>query len=469
MKKGKNPKLLFIRACLVIMLIPSLGMLVAPTMTTTENKAMMTMPQLKTEEGWQTDYLSALGDYFQEHFALRQELISVNAAIWGGIFQTSTTSEVLLGTDGWMYYSGDLPDYQCQNVLSDRGIFNAVHNLKLIQGYAKGHDSTLIVTIAPNKTSIYDAHMPYYYKKTEGENNLSKLSKAMEEAGINYVDLYAPLKAVDEVVYLERDSHWNNQGAAIASSTLMDAAGITHEDYTQMPYEVRKDHLGDLTKLLYPKNSELEENVYYQKEWQYRCRDDVTDYMEDWIETKSTAKGATGTLLMYRDSFGESMLPFMAEGFEKGYFSRLVPYNLNNISKYKPDTVIIERVERRIPAFAEEAPVMAAPSSKLRASEESGEETQQASLNASDDDIYILLKGTVDQSILADDTEIYVQITDAFGETKTFVPFYITDDNGDNNFELRVPKAAMAEGTYTAQVLILKDGKGISVGVFTIE
>ena len=64
---------------------------------------------------------------------------------------------------------------------------------------------------------------------------------------------------------------------------------------------------------------------------------------------------------MYRDSFGESILPFFADEYQKAYFSRLVPYNMENLLQYRPDTVVVERVERQIAAFATEIPIMEGP------------------------------------------------------------------------------------------------------------
>ncbi len=469
MKIRKLFKICYILFCEIIMSIPSLGMLIAPTISTTENKTMMVLPELISYEGgWNIAYLSELGDYFQEHFALRQEMITINAGLYGNVFHTSVTGEVLLGTDGWMYYSGDLPDFQCRDMLSDRGIFNAVHNLKLIQRYVESQGTEFLVTIAPNKSSLYDKNMPYYYKKAEEENNLSRMTAAMKKAGINYVDLYAMFSGIDEVLYFERDSHWHNKGAALAACALMDEAKKDHPDYINMLYKIRKDHLGDLTDLLYPLNSELENNIYYQREWQYHCKDGITDYMTDWIETYSDSDGADGVILMYRDSFGESMLPFLAEAYTKGYFSRLVPYDLSSIGIYHPDTVIIERVERRISAFANDPPIMCAPEVEDEMSEsvQRNEKINRSALTAVDDDIFILFEGSIDQDLMETDTEIIIKITNEEGKTKYYAPFYVTKENEDNYFSMRIDKDVMTEGNYTAQILVLKDGLTINAGVF---
>lgn len=47
----KKYSILFIVVCLVLCMIPSVGMLFFPTTQTSENKAMAAAPQLLTEEG----------------------------------------------------------------------------------------------------------------------------------------------------------------------------------------------------------------------------------------------------------------------------------------------------------------------------------------------------------------------------------------------------------------------------------
>ena len=51
----------------------------------------------------------------------------------GKIFQVSTASGVIQGTDGWLYYKDSLDDYLGINQLSDRGLFNVAHTLSMMQ------------------------------------------------------------------------------------------------------------------------------------------------------------------------------------------------------------------------------------------------------------------------------------------------------------------------------------------------
>lgn len=463
----KKAYILFAVLCLVILIIPFAGMVVAPTNDTTENKTLMAFPELKNDEGFNYNFLSDMGDYFQEHFAFRQQFVSANAAIYGKIFGASTTDQVLIGKNNWMYYTGTLNDYQSENLLSERGIKNAVHNLKLIQNYVNARGSKFIFAIAPNKNSVYDENMPYYYKKSGQANNYERLLPEMEKAGIQFVNLHSAFRESDEILYLERDSHWNNKGAVLAYNEIMKKTDLTYETYENVSYETRRDHLGDLTKMLYPLNSELENNQYYQKDWSWNYVNDVKDNMDEWIETKNNS--AVSSLLMYRDSFGESLLPFMAEAFGEARFSRLVPYNLTNIDQYRPEYVVMERVERRISSFASEAPIMEAPMVKLKADME---EVTETSVNIKAEGDYYAFDGIVDSEWVKPESQIFAAIREAGGTTKVYVPFWIScndDIESDYGFKLYLRKSHVTSKDIIVDILVKDKGQVVNVRTEKID
>ena len=104
--------LIFTIACLAVCLLPFAGMAVRPTTTSTENKAMSEFPDLKTEDGaWNSDFFQEFEEYFQEHFAFRNELVYADAKIQTSVFQVSNVDTVIYGTDGWLYYTSTLEDY----------------------------------------------------------------------------------------------------------------------------------------------------------------------------------------------------------------------------------------------------------------------------------------------------------------------------------------------------------------------
>ena len=151
----KNKSLIFIVVCMLLCLIPSVGMLFFPTTETTENKAMAVAPKLMTEEGrLNKAFFSDFERYFTEHIALRNPMVYADAMVQTKVFQESNVSGVIAGTDGWLYYSSTLDDYLGRQVLSNRELFNLAHNFCLVQDYAQEHGMEFALTIAPNKNPL---------------------------------------------------------------------------------------------------------------------------------------------------------------------------------------------------------------------------------------------------------------------------------------------------------------------------
>ena len=64
---------------------------------------------------------------------------------------------------------------------------------------------------------------------------------------------------------------------------------------------------------------------------------------------------------MFRDSFGNTLYPFLADSFGQATFSRSMPYRLTMLEDTGADTVLIELVERNLDYLCTRAPVFPAP------------------------------------------------------------------------------------------------------------
>lgn len=433
-----------------VLIFPFAGMAFWPSNETTENAELALWPRLKTEEGWNKEYLSQMGAYFEDHFALRQYWVTANALLRSSIFHTSATDQVVLGTEDWLYYSGTLADYQGTNLFSDRQMFALAHNLKLIQELAEVQGSRFYLMIPPNKNTLYGENMPEHF--LEGEtSNLDQILPLLRQEGISCLDLEAAFLEEEETLYFARDSHWNNKGALLVYRVLMEQMERAHETFRNVPYETRQEHSGDLDEMLFPKAVELENDIFYDYDWKFSYVNEVTDNMDSWIETENPQK--EGSILMYRDSFGESLLPFVAENFGKGYFSRLVPYNLTQIEQYRPDVVVIEKVERNLDDFISEAPIAECPQRENITAPEAKTETTLLAEKAGS---FLEVQGLLDEKYLDRETEIYVSVrNEKTMETKTYETFYISTAEGDG-FHLYIKGGSLWEGDLLLNVIAVK-------------
>jgi hypothetical protein len=462
MKKNKNIGAIgYVVLCIVICIIPFAGMAVAPTNTTTENKVLASFPALQNNGKWNLDWLSEAGEYFEDHFAFRQYLVTADSEVQSRVFGVSNMDTVINGTDGWLYYSATLEDYLGENTMSDRGIFNIAHNISLMEQYVESQGSEFLFTIAPNKNSLYGEDMPYYDQKiVSTERNQTLLEPILEEQNVSYVDLFSLFEAEDEILYLKRDSHWNQKGAVLAYNALLDGLNLEHETYETVRAVRTKTEYGDLNKMLYPKSAEPEWNYTYEKEQEYQYVTDTESVEEAWIETENN--NGSGSLLMFRDSFGNTLLPLMADVFENGYFSKSTPYAIESyLNEYSPETVLVEKVERNISDFATDPPLM---TGLLVTEEDQDKEVEtidsETTVQVEEceyDPSYWEISGVVEDNLLETESHIFLQIQEN-EETRQYEAFTISNETDDDGYLLYLPKENLTSGDVNVRILVKTDG-----------
>ncbi len=449
---------IFIIACLGACLAPFAGMAVHPTTVTTENKAMAEFPKLKTEEGaWNLDYFQEFEAYFQEHFAFRNELIYADAKIQTSLFGVSNVDTVIYGTEGWLYYTSTLEDYLGTGRMSDREIYNLAHNISLVWQYVEEKGSDFLLTVPPNKNTLYGGNMPYYDSHiADKTHNVDLLEPKLQELGVPYADLLKLFRQEDETLYLKRDSHWNQKGALMAYRCIMDGLGYAYEDYKEAPVTRAKDENGDLNRMLYTFYGEKELNYHYGIEQKHSYANDAESVEDVWIETEGQT--GSGTLLMFRDSFGNTLIPLLADQFEKAWFTKEVPYGLESLmEQYHPDTVVLEKVERNLSEYLTMPPIISSPKTERPKAAETIESDTTISLKALEYDFnYYKISGKVTDGLLKEETDILVCIN---GDCRRA---YHTKENG---YEVYIKKNEI--DTWPAEIQVLTADQGSSKRVQT--
>ena len=453
----KKQMTMYLVLTVLVCLIPLIGLLWKKSAESSENRVLSSFPVLKTEEGWNFEFLSDAGNWFEEHFAYRQEMVTADALLRGTLFGVSTEDGVIKGTDGWLYYKDSLSDYLGDDLLSDRSIFNIAHTLKMMQDYVEQNGGDFLFTVAPNKNSLYDEHMPYYYRVKAGQTrNIDKLIPVLQSQGVHYVDLHAAFESQDEVLYHMRDSHWNNKGAALAAEMLFDALGRAHPDYAQAEFTVEKDYEGDLDAMLYPLAITAEDEIYYTDLFSYEYVTEVGSNFDPEIQT--TQMQATGGLLMYRDSFGNALLPFMAQEYQTAKFSRGIPYYLDDMFLYNADTVIVERAERFLPDMTVSPPVVQAPEVQIELPESSADSMPGTSCQVANEGMYIRISGAIDESLMDKESRIYLQID---GNKYEAFPMNITQAGikSDYGYTAYIERGRLQSAEISAELYVDTNGE----------
>ena len=446
-----------------LLLIPLLGMLFYRERDVNQKQAPAPFPRMQTADGaWNVHFLPELGDYFSDHFAFRWEIIQANSLIKGKFFGMSGEDSVIQGRDGYYFYENSLDSYLGKTSMDERELFGTARTLALIQEYVEKQGGSFAFAAAPNKNTLYPQLMPYYYKKIREDGDLERLQEKLEEQGVVYADLKAAFLAEDEVLYHRLDSHWNNKGAALAMGVILDALGQSHTDYGEIPYQIRRDFDGDLYEMVYPLGHRKDENVYYEKEFDFSYGEGFKSTEDMTIRTSNEKSANKHIAVVFRDSFGNSLTPFLAQEYSQGYFDRTVPYPVDMLEAEGADTLIFEIVERHLGTLAKDAPRMPAPA---RDYQEWGQpEVEGATMEAEETESYVKLQGTLPENGVDADSEVYVRCVSA-ERTAVYEAFPLSGKaDGCYRFGMYLAKDQLEPGTYIMETLCKKDGAWVTSG-----
>ena len=464
---------IFVGLFLAVIAFPFIGSFFYKTDFEVEKKTPAPFPDLIGQDDGKLNinYLSELGDYFTDRFAFRQEMTTLDAGISAALTNTSVKDQVIYGKDGWLYYYETLDEYFGRNTLSERGINNCARNLKLINDYCDSKGVKFVYSMPSIKADLYPGHMPFNYIKGSG-NNREKLKEAMDKAGVSYVDLHKAFADDPRVMYHKLDSHWNNEGAAFAAKLLQDHTGGESTDYKNEEYEIRKDFRGDIYGMLFPKGSELDDNVHYKRPHVFEYVSGGSSPEDFEFETK--AAGKEGSLVMFRDSYGNALAPFMADHYSKACFTQCMPYDLSYIDSYKADTLMVELTQRHINYLRDYLPVMDAPLREDIGPDLGIAENMKCSISCvsdEDNEDYLLITGVADPSYTDNDSAIAVRLEDSesVADYEAFAACYDnvgkSEKEKDYSFGLRIPKNMISDGKFTLKILTQKDGSFVSSNV----
>lgn len=408
--KSQVGRLLFVTLFFVLCAAPSVGMLLLPEQEPVGNEHLAPAPLLFERDGaLNQSFLAELSDYIGDHVAFRHEMISLNSKLNSVLFSAVTNEDVLQGEEGWLYYEATLPDYQGTELLTARQCYAAGKTLQLMEEYCNAQGASFLFTIAPNKNSLYGDYMPARYAASAQAGNAEQLAAALEQLGVPYADLFTPFLEEEEVLYYQTDSHWNDRGAALASDVLCGALNKDAEGFYGGAYTMSGTHRGDLYEMVYPAGDRLEANAVFERDFTFDYADNYRTPEDITIRTSNPAK--EGSLLMFRDSFGNALHPYVAEEFGRACFSRAMPYDLTYLEREEADTVVVEIVERNLDWLVSKPPILPAPQREIAFPEADGPFTASARASASNALAgYVQLTGTIDCAEMDEDSPIYIRI-----------------------------------------------------------
>ena len=332
-----------------------------------ENRAISPWPRPAFSRAFADDFERAFGD----RFGGRMTLLRWHNRVLVRALGVSPAPNVLIGRDRWLFFRGEdgtAFDRFFRGVppVSDGEIRSVAGEFARRARFFAARDIAYVVTIAPDKSTIYPEHLPRWAAPSGAPTPLDRLVEAIRDDGtVRFVDLRPPLRAAkaSRRVYYATDSHWNFFGASVAYRAIMDAlekasprvppaAPVAYPRYVPGV----DFYAGDLAQMTGDPDY-FRENDYAPlgkilAAPQARCGKRVDAGADASFEWYACDRPALPRAVVYRDSMAIPLIPMLSENFSRvAYVSSHQP-DPEFIEREKPDVVIEELVERAMLAPA---------------------------------------------------------------------------------------------------------------------
>ncbi len=404
----KKLHVIFIILAVLVMAVPALTMPLFKNAVNTEKRELSELPAVIREDGsFNPRFSVEMNTWIQEHIGFRGPMVSANSRLRTGLFGQGATDDIVVGKDGWLFYYESVNDFLHVPTITPRNAANAARTAALLGQYAESQGSRFLLAFLPNKNSVYGGYMPYYYVPRTSEGNRELFLRALNEENVPYVDVKPALQAVGRQLYQKQDSHWTYEGALIGYRTIMSASGLPFNYFAGMTFTEEKNWPADLAVYLYGEGAEPDVQAYPDYTFTYGYRSRATAV--DSLTLETFHPDGNGSLVMYRDSFANTMQAYLAENFADALFSRALPYQADLIGQQQADLTILQVTERSLDSYVFRAPQMPAPQVNLDG-DARPVSAGRATLNREDAGLYTHLYGTVDESLLGDTYRVYLLV-----------------------------------------------------------
>ena len=327
-----------------------------------ENRTILAWPAPAFTRAYASNFERA----FADRFAGRDALLRIHNRTLVRAFGVSPAQNVLIGRDGWLYFLGEEGTsfdrfYRGAPGMTDAQVGLILAELKRRERFLASHRIAYVVTIAPDKETIYPEHLPRWAVQSAQRTPLDRLTEAIRADGtLRYVDLRAPLRAAKahERVYYATDSHWNFLGAAVAYREIMRAVSealptknVSIAPVVMPPYTPGVDvYRGDLARMTgdighfgEPDYAPLGKILATP---QSRCGKRIDAGNSVAYEWFGCNRPGLPQAVVYRDSMAIPLIPMLSENFSRVAYVSSHLIDAAFVLRERPDVVIEEMVER---------------------------------------------------------------------------------------------------------------------------
>lgn len=344
------------------------------TYSEAERRMLSRFPSISTGLNSFVDFARGFDAYYQDHFGLRELLIHRYHREMGKRFRNVRLPDVVVGRDGWFFYSGEdvLDDLTGALAFEPKEVERLAETVKARRRWLEGQGIFYLVAVAPNKQSIYPEYLPAYVPRTDAPSRLDAAVAALNsDPASRIIDLRPILldAGKEKRLYDKTDTHWNSLGAYVAYREVMKEVARRFPDHDYAHFFTvgaswQEEPAGDLARLAGREadNRELRPMVnawIRARETAMRPRLRAILALQNLQPHQTVREDRAFRAVVLHDSFINPMRPFLSESFGEvlyvwkyydreswQYFTRERLAAV--IEEFQPDIVIDMVVERHL-------------------------------------------------------------------------------------------------------------------------
>jgi alginate O-acetyltransferase complex protein AlgJ len=344
--------------------LPLLGTVAFPNAfdSSGENRRAADFPRLSTASIQQFS-----GDFekaFADRFAFRKPLIRL-ASLTLFRLGVSTSPNVVLGRNGWLFYSGEkeLELHRRLSPFSPAELRTWGERLDARRAWLSARGIRYLVMIPPNKSTIYPDMMPSDLAPLARPSRLDQLLEFLgKNSEVDVLDIRPALLEARkrERLYAYTDTHWNDAGAFVAYGQIARRLGVWFPALRPLERaQLIETHVwgfgGDLSGQLGLREDLPETEVVLlrpansvARTAEARAPVNPGTPPEHVPYASEIADPTKPRAVVLGDSFMIALRPFLAEHFARIVFLTTQEFPTEVIEKERPDLVIEETLERAL-------------------------------------------------------------------------------------------------------------------------
>jgi len=304
---------------------------------------------------------------YDSKFWGREYLVKAYIKLKKDFFKISPLPEkVLIGKSGWLFLTdyGAMDDYRNVRPFLNTQLDSIETYLTKVAHDLREKQMRLYVIVVPDKHTIYPEYLPENVRKIRSTSRLQQLEERLKSKfDFEFINLTDTLLSSKQQGYLyyKQESHWNDLGTFIGYQKVMKSMKKDFPKLNVVELATCKVYLSaesdlDLAKL-------LGEPIEYTESTQriepangdqiIRVESGVTippaKRLNPNYAFRKVNSGVTGpSVLVYRDSFFGSLVPFFEQSFAESTYIWTNDVELAYAKQESTQVVVLQIAERHI-------------------------------------------------------------------------------------------------------------------------